>query len=425
MKTTTEPNNENTKKINVDGLRKRAWPKLVGLHSDKEDGEDGDASFSSETPPPAVPLSPPPRCRDEEQIGRDVARCTWHLLNNSQRSRNRTGGKRGGSSARHQNPSLLSSLAQQSSTASTSPKTRKAVRAVVRRKQRRLGDLINLVLHRGDAEDAATASSARTEEDEEEGDSESLHYYQGYHDICSIVMSAVGGGSSSAAVLGGVRSEGVLNGLDLPARILLRLSRYQLQDPMRSDFGALTAVMRSTIPPLIAHLDPEVHGILMAVEMEPFFAISWIITWFSHDVRDTDLAKRLFDAFIVGHPLLPVYLTVAMVLHPVNREEILATERDFSALHSTLSHLPRNSCNSGWKWTGGGYVSGEDTDTEDEDGGMNAGMNSRGSYMDVSFMSDDSTAYSAVSSMMWTAPPLEGETRVPFQDLIDAAISYM
>ena len=42
--------------------------------------------------------------------------------------------------------------------------------------------------------------------------------------------------------------------------------------------------------------------------------------------------------------------------------------------------------------------------------------------MDVSFMPDDSTAYSAVRSMMWTAPPLEGETRVTFQDLIYAAI---
>ena len=97
-------------------------------------------------------------------------------------------------------------------------------------------------------------------------------------------------------------------------------------------------------------------GILVDVEMDPFFSISWIVTWFSQDVGDTDIVKRLFYAFIVGRLLLPVYLTLEMVLHPVNREEILATERDFSALHSTLSHLPRNSCNSGGNGQGVGML---------------------------------------------------------------------
>merc|ERR1712216_183019 len=100
--------------------------------------------------------------------------------------------------------------------------------------------------------------------------------------------------------------------------------------------------------------------------MEPFFSLPWVITWFAHDVRDTDMVKRLFDLFLVSHPLMPIYLTVAMVLHPTNRMEILQTECDFTEIHHTLTHLPKNSSMVGWKYQpGDGYVS-DDEENEDE-----------------------------------------------------------
>lgn len=390
-----------------DTLRQRAWPKLVGLHGPSDvlashRRTDSDGSCSSTRTSSSLDqsvidaaLNRPKlkrkktlvECIDADQIARDVARCTWHLLTGSQRSRRRQ----------------------------MRNKHRKKVASLLRRKQRRLGNLINLVLVRS-YEDA-------------ECENERLRYYQGYHDVASVFLSALGGASAPVTpttpttAVGGndLDADAAAMGLDLPSRVLLQVSRSHLRDAMGSGFQALSAALRLIILPLIGALDSEVHAHLYDCEMEPFFALSWIITWFSHDVRDTSLVKRLFDVFIVSHPLMPIYMSVAMVLHPINRIDILSTDCDFASVHNALASLPINSSSVGWKMMGdGGYMSGEEDDDE-----ITASV-------DMSMMSDDflpedrddeeSEAPSFASSNLWN--PGRG-ARVPFQDLIDMAISYM
>jgi hypothetical protein len=104
------------------------------------------------------------------------------------------------------------------------------------------------------------------------------------------------------------------------------------------------------------------HRKLAAADMTPYFCLSWILTWFAHDVRDTALVKRLFDAFLASHAMLPTYVAVAMLVR--NRAEILECENDFSLLHQCLCGLPKNSSRVGWKYRPGeGYV------TDEEHGG--------------------------------------------------------
>ena len=86
------------------------------------------------------------KCLDFQQIGLDVTRCTWHLLTGSQRSR-RTQMRN---------------------------KHKKKMAAHLKRKQLRLGNLINLVLIQSYGE----------------SDIEKMRYYQGYHDISSIFLSS-------------------------------------------------------------------------------------------------------------------------------------------------------------------------------------------------------------------------------------------
>jgi hypothetical protein len=105
-------------------------------------------------------------------------------------------------------------------------------------------------------------------------------------------------------------------------------------------------------------LDQTVHDDhLKDCDMEPFFCLSWVLTWFAHDVRDTKVVKRLFDAFLVSHPLFPVYVSLAMMLHPMNRNLLLTTDCDFATLHQCLAMLPRNLCRVGFKqrWDGEGF----------------------------------------------------------------------
>ena len=147
--------------------------------------------------------------------------------------------------------------------------------------------------------------------------------------------------------------------------------------------------------------------------MEPYFCLSWVIKWFGHDVRDTALVKRLYDFFIVSHPLMSVYMSVAMMIHPLNRIEVLGADCDFACVHHALADLPKNSSNVGWKYLPGensdstGYVTGEE---EEEDA----------SSCDPS-LQDQSIDYDSRGCDYHS----RAAARVPFQELIDLSISLM
>ena len=341
-------------------------------------------------------------CDDFDQIERDVARCTWHLLTGTQRS---------------------VSLQMEH-------KRHRKVRKLIRRKQRRLANLINLTLQQS----YPFLNGPRK-----------LNYYQGYHDVACIVLSTLGGSrpvsvgsiSSSNNKLNSNEYMAASMGLDLPSAVLLQLSQSHFLDYMKANFSQLQTALRLTLFPLLGLLDEQVHNHLSECEMEPFFALSWIITWFSHDIRDTVLVKRLFDLFLVSHPLMPIYVSIAMILHPVNRQLVLETECDFSLVHQTLQGLPRNSSMVGWKYRpGDGYVSDDEegvSDDEDDelmdcssqttlDADLSSLMSSNFKKKHVSEEQPQPEAISIESSYLsssWT------NARVPFQDLIDMAVKYM
>lgn len=398
---------------------------------------------------------------DWVQIDMDAARCTWHLLTGSQRAQ------------RYQ---------------MERKRMRKVARAI-RRKQRRLANLINIALvqsyrtvrgsgsssssiHRDPHNDRGTRSDPSSFSPMEKDNT--LRYYQGYHDVACIVLSTLGGcrpvrlisGSTTSSFLYSVKnynnscsnSNGAsleamtaASGLDMPAAVLLQISQSHFRDCMRANFVQLQTTMRLTILPLIAYFDPEVHDFLSRCAMEPFFALSWVITWFSHDIRDTDLVKRLFDVFVVSHPLMPIYLAVAMVCHPLNRQDVLQSSDDgddFAAVHHALSSLPRNSSMVGWKYKPDeqGYMSDDDADEDDdmdydddfdESPNSSIGPMDSQSSVDTEFLRHEAAtaaatvrsresvvgaeAVSIVSSSMSSM----FAARVPFQELIDSAIHFM
>lgn len=316
-------------------------------------------------------------CLDADQIDRDVARCTWHLLTGSQRSRR---------------------LQMEN-------KHRKKVATILKRKQLRLSNFINLTL--------VQANASLPEE-------EQLRYYQGFHDVASVFLSSLGGGGSGPIPANASPLQMIASsmGLDLPSKVLGEIAKSHFRDAMRSNFMQLQAALRLVLFPLLARFDPEVHAHLYYCDMEPFFALSWIITWFSHDIRDTSLVKRLFDAFIVSHPLFPLYLSAAMILHPVNRAEILSTDCDFASVHQTLANLPKHSSMVGWKFkVTDGNNSGDEVSTASTD-------------MDSTFLSEEMLDLVEDAGSVSTSTSLSGavgsnRARVPFQELIDTALSYM
>jgi len=43
--------------------------------------------------------------------------------------------------------------------------------------------------------------------------------------------------------------------------------------------------------------------------------LSWLITWYGHDVNSFETIVRLCDFFLATHPVMPVYVAVVVRSH--------------------------------------------------------------------------------------------------------------
>jgi hypothetical protein len=155
---------------------------------------------------------------------------------------------------------------------------------------------------------------------------------------------------------------------------------------MTPDFEIVSKTMH-LIMVLLKASDSKLYNHLNAAGVEPFFATSWLITWFAHDIKKINEIARVFDALLCSHPLFAVYLCAAVRFHfqkkgvfdflflqPFSpkqyarnsitfllhftqlslenncfaylqtviklRSEVLACECDFASLHNLLVHSP-------------------------------------------------------------------------------------
>lgn len=146
-----------------------------------------------------------------------------------------------------------------------------------------------------------------------------LHYYQGFHDVASVFLMVLE--DDYIAFLCAEKAALVFFG-----------------DCMLSNFGVISEVM-ALIFPLLRHTDSDLSEILVSAGIEPYFVVSWLITWFSHDIKDLDVISRLFDIFLCSHPIFCLYMCAALVVQ--SRDELLKCDNDFASLHTFLVHLPK------------------------------------------------------------------------------------
>jgi hypothetical protein len=158
---------------------------------------------------------------------------------------------------------------------------------LLKKKQRRLANLINLTLvqsYNSNGSNPPTTTTTTASDDQY------LRYYQGFHDVACIFMSALGGGNPPPQRDNDTTVESgdddlillaVQMGLELPSRVLCQVSMSHFRDATRPNFEQLTMALRVTLFPLLQQLDPQVHDHLQDCDMEPFFCLSWVLTWFS------------------------------------------------------------------------------------------------------------------------------------------------
>lgn len=95
------------------------------------------------------------------------------------------------------------------------------------------------------------------------------------------------------------------------------------------------------IHPLIQFKDEKLGKFLHKCNLdECHFALSWILTWYSHVLDDLRVISRLFDLFLSTHPLMPIYIAASIILYRKN--QILSRECSFGSIYSLLSEFPQN-----------------------------------------------------------------------------------
>jgi len=146
-----------------------------------------------------------------------------------------------------------------------------------------------------------------------------LHYYQGYHDVAITFLLVVGE--------------------HIGFQIMERLSVSHLSKFMAPSMEQTMSLLQLMYP-IIRLSNPSLHSHLVKSELGTIFALPWLITWFGHVLPDYSDVVRLYDFFLAGPPLMPVYLATAIVLH--RQEEILATECEMSSVHGLLARIPVN-----------------------------------------------------------------------------------
>lgn len=167
---------------------------------------------------------------------------------------------------------------------------------------------------------------------------ESLHYFQGFHDVASSFLLILEDNALTFAVLEACTS-------------------YFFSDFMREDFMVFSRSM-SLIMTLLSKCSPRVYSHLSSIpHFEPFFVTSWIITWFSHEMDElTDIAQ-IFDVMLTSHPLYAYYLSAQVnIMTLVGRctltarsipqliaelsDTLLEQDADMASVHCILLEAP-------------------------------------------------------------------------------------
>lgn len=150
-----------------------------------------------------------------------------------------------------------------------------------KRQRRRLNNLINAVISKNP----------------------SLHYYQGFHDIVSVFFLVI---ENDALTYSCVEA----------------LALDFIFDNMRENFDSVMELMKLVFV-IIEEVDKELYRFLKSCNAEPFFSLSWILTWFSHEISNVDEIARLFDAILCSHSAYILYLCSSVSLLCLSLRQIL------------------------------------------------------------------------------------------------------
>lgn len=138
-------------------------------------------------------------------------------------------------------------------------------------------------------------------------------YYQGFHDIAITFLLVLGE--------------------EMAFHVVNNVCQTHLKDFMRQSMDR-TSELLEIIPLLIEREDPALGHFLSQSGVGTIFSLSWVITWFSHVLRNYDTVGRLFDFFLTTDAQMPIYLSVCLLLY--KSDQIQKLDCDMASVHQYL-----------------------------------------------------------------------------------------
>ena len=142
-----------------------------------------------------------------------------------------------------------------------------------------------------------------------------LHYFQGYHDIASVCLLTCGE--------------------DVGFSLLRRLSQTYIRDQMQERIDYVTGLLNILFP-LVTSIDSNIGRFLGRSQIQPYAALPWVMTWFSHVLENQPLSERMFDLFLASSSWMPLYLAAALVVYMADNG-LYSCPCEFSEVHNFVS----------------------------------------------------------------------------------------
>eukprot|EP01016_Furgasonia_blochmanni_P023740 TRINITY_DN2559_c0_g1_i26.p1 TRINITY_DN2559_c0_g1~~TRINITY_DN2559_c0_g1_i26.p1 ORF type:complete len:301 (+),score=55.80 TRINITY_DN2559_c0_g1_i26:476-1378(+) len=144
-----------------------------------------------------------------------------------------------------------------------------------------------------------------------------LNYYQGYHDITSILL--------------------VLFGRNLGFFMSEHIAKKFFRDYLVHPFEFTVLKQLKMIFEIIKREDEDLFQYFQDFDF-PIFSLSWVLTWFAHSFSDYQKILRIYDYLICSHASSSTYLATAIILH-LKDDMMGRTDGDYGAIHAYFQDL--------------------------------------------------------------------------------------
>ncbi|KAF8609646.1 hypothetical protein BDV93DRAFT_150499 [Ceratobasidium sp. AG-I] len=155
-----------------------------------------------------------------------------------------------------------------------------------------------------------------------------LSYFQGYHDIISTLQLTL---------------HPSLEPDEETMRVLracaVKISLHRTRDAMGKGLEPLTGQLR-ILRRLLRLVDPDYARLIEESVSLPYWAISSLMTLYTHDLPTLALAQRVTDWILCRPPDAVIYLVAAFTLEKKKDVQQLIDEGDDGMMHSELCSLP-------------------------------------------------------------------------------------